>query len=193
VWIKFDRRAGWPAASLAVAICCFTLPLLGHASGSPRRLALHAAHVLGAGVWLGTVAAVLFAGASAAGPGSGAPSDDHPSDVREFLLGHLSPVALSGAGAVVAAGLVASLTYVGTAANLWATPYGRLLTVKGVLFCGVIACGFLNWRRRSAGASTGPPTALPTREPIGTAAVEILLAAAVVIVTAIFTELEHPG
>ena len=86
----------------------------------------------------------------------------------------------------------ASWTYVGSVANLWTTPYGRLLTVKGTLFAGVIACGFLNWRRRSGGAGNGPNAAPRTGEPVGTATIEILLAAAVVIVTAVFTELEHP-
>ena len=178
-WIKVDRRIGWLAASLAVVVCCVTLPLLGHAAGSPWRLALHAAHVLGAGVWLGTVAAVLIAHLL------------HPSDVRELLLRRLSPIAFSGAATLVAAGLVASWTYVGSVANLWTTPYGRLLTVKGTLFCGVIACGFLNWRRFSAGAGIGSVTARRA-EPVGAATLEVLLAAAVVIVTAMFTELEHP-
>jgi putative copper export protein len=178
-WINVDRRIGWLAASLAAVVCCFTLPLLGHAAGSPWRLALHAAHVLGAGVWLGTVAAVLTAHLL------------DPSDVRELLLRRLSPIAFSGAATLVAAGLVASWTYVGSVANLWTTPYGRWLAVKGTLFCGVIACGFLNWRRFSAGAGNG---SVPVRqaEPVGAATIEVLLAAAIVIVTAIFTELEHP-
>jgi putative copper export protein len=180
LWIKVDRRIGWLAASLAVVVCCFTLPLLGHAAGSPWRLTLHAVHVLGAGVWLGTVAAVLIAHLL------------QPSDVRELLLCHLSPVAFSGAATLVAAGLVVSWTYVGSVANLWTTPYGRLLMVKGALFCGVIACGFLNWRRFGAGADNGRATAPRTGEPVGAATIEVLLAAAVVIVTAIFTELEHP-
>jgi putative copper export protein len=93
---------------------------------------------------------------------------------------------------VVAAGLVASLTYVGSAGNLWTTPYGRLLTAKGVLFCGVIACGFLNWRSWSGGAVGGPAAAARSGESVGIVTIEILLAAAIVIVTAIFTELEHP-
>jgi copper resistance protein D len=176
LWVRVDRATGWSAASLAVVVSCCTLPLLGHATGSPWRLALHAAHVLGAGIWLGTVAAVLTAHLV------------HPSDVRELLLRRLSPIALSGAATLLAAGLVASWTYVGSVANLWMTPYGRLLTVKGTLFCGVAACGFLNWRRFGAGAATGRVTA----ETTGVATVEVLLAAAVVIVTAIFTELEHP-
>jgi putative copper export protein len=116
----------------------------------------------------------------------------YPSEVRELLLRDLSPIAFSGAATLVASGLVASWTYVGSVASLWATPYGRLLTVKGTLFCGVMACGFLNWRRFNAGARTGRVAAPRTGEPVGAATVEILLAAAVVIVTAIFTEVEHP-
>jgi putative copper export protein len=192
LWVKVDGRTGWPLASLGAVVCCFTLPLLGHAAGSPRRLVLHAAHVLGAGVWLGTVAAVLIAGGSGASRVSGRASDDRSPDVREFLLRRLSPIAFTGAAMVVAAGLVASLTYVGSAGNLWTTPYGRLLTAKGVLFCGVIACGFLNWRSWSAGAVGGPAAAPRSGESVGIVTIEILLAAAIVIVTAIFTELEHP-
>jgi putative copper export protein len=33
-WIKLDRRTGWPAASLAVLLCCLTLPLLGMPLGA---------------------------------------------------------------------------------------------------------------------------------------------------------------
>jgi putative copper resistance protein D len=176
LWVRVDRRTGWPAASLAVAVSCCTLPLLGHAAGSLWRVALHAAHVLGAGIWLGTLAAVLAAHLL------------YPSDVRELLLRRLSPIAFSGAATLVAAGLVASWTYLGSVANLWMTPYGRLLAVKGTLFCGVIACGFLNWRRFGAGAATGRVTS----ETTGVATIEVLITAAVVIVTAIFTELEHP-
>jgi putative copper export protein len=178
--INVARRIGWLAASLATVVCCFTVPMLGHAAGSPWRLALHAAHVLGAGVWLGTVAAVLIAHLQ------------HRSQVRELLLRRLSPVAFSGAATLLAAGLVASWTYVGSVANLWTTPYGRLLTLKGTMFCGVIACGFLNWRRFGAAPGHRRPAAPPAGEPVGAATIEVLLAAAVVIVTAVFTELEHP-
>jgi putative copper export protein len=119
---------------------------------------------------------------------------EHPSDVRELLLRRLSPVAFSGAATLVAAGLIASWTYVGSAANLWTTAYGRWLTVKMTLFCGVMACGFFNWRRFGAGSRNGRGrVAAPlTGEPVGAATIEVLLAAAVVIVTAIFTEIEHP-
>ena len=53
-----DRRVG--AGHGGWRGVCITLPLTGHAAGHPAQIALHALHVLAAGVWLGTLAAVVL-------------------------------------------------------------------------------------------------------------------------------------
>src|SRR5580704_17584499 len=63
------RRTLWPLATLATAGFTATIPFLGHASGNAVRMAVHALHILAAGVWLGTLAAVLLISVPPASPG----------------------------------------------------------------------------------------------------------------------------
>lgn len=163
------RRVAWVAASTASVALCVSLTLTGHAAGDPVRMAVHAAHLVGAGVWLGTLTALAIV----------APSID--AKTRAALFHEFSPFALTGAAVAGAAGVTAAWMYVGALDNLWLTAYGRTLAAKLVLVSGVAACGYTNWRRARAGAAPGRP-----------AAIELLLAAAVIVVTSILTELEHP-
>jgi putative copper export protein len=147
------RRAAWLAAAAASVALCVSLTLTGHAAADPVRMAIHAAHLVGGGVWLGTLAALF----------------------RRFSM-----LALAGAGLAVAAGATAALIYVGAFENLWATVYGRTLLVKLALVGGAASCGYLNWRRVRSDRLPSSATA------------ELLFALAIVVVTAVLTELEHP-
>jgi putative copper resistance protein D len=162
--IKVHRRIGWGAVACAAIACCLAVPLLGHAAGESKRLAFHAIHVFSAGLWLGSLAAILVA------------SRPHAPFLRRF-----APVALSGAALLSATGILSALEYVGPLSNLWGTAYGRVLLTKLALFGAVVGFGYVNWRRwRDAGGSDR------------IALVEIALALAVVLVTAVLTEIEHP-
>ena len=168
--IRVHRSAGWVLTTACVLACALSIPLLGHAEGQPLRVALHAAHIVGAGMWLGTLACVLLV--------RGVP-------IR--ALKHFAPIALAGASMAVAAGAIAAVQYVGSLGNLWETAYGRALVVKLTIFAAVLCCGYLNWRRWSASSlETGAER--PVRLPI----LEVLLAAAIVLVTSVLTELAHP-
>jgi putative copper export protein len=69
------------------------------------------------------------------------------------------------------------------ATELWRAPYSRWLALKVLLFLGVLALGFLNWRRTGRGDTRGVRT---------TVARELLLAGAVVLVTAVLVNTPLP-
>jgi len=110
-----------------------------------------------------------------------------PPAQRLALLRGVSPLALTGATLLLLPGIVMAWSYVGSVSNLWTTTYGQLLTVKLVLFGGIVACGLANWRRFGA-ERRGAATA----EHLWPVAIEALLAALVVVVTAALTEVAHP-
>ena len=166
------RRTGaWPIASLAVLAFCVTVPLVGHASGDPLHVTLHTIHLLGAGVWVGTLAAVLIV------------ARDAP--IRLTLLRRFAPIAMSGAAMLAGAGLVMSWWYLGVFSNLWTTGYGGMLALKVALVGCVAACGGVNWQTLRGAAAPDDRW-----RPI--VAMEVALAVAVVLVTSVLTETAHP-
>ena len=177
------RRAAWPLATLAVAIFTVTIPLLGHAAGSNYRLALHAVHILAAGVWLGTLAAIVCIRVPSTAVSIGPPVPVEK--MRLIILRRFSPLAIFGAAVVTAAGLVAAYTYLGAVSNLWLTGYGRVLVLKVALVGAVLLCGFTNWRR----LHRFRVEELSSRSII---LHEVALAVAVVVVTGFLTETGHP-
>ncbi len=144
----------------AVALAC-TFPLMGHAAGETTRFVLHGVHLLGGGVWLGTLAVLVMAS-----PGVS-------------LFERFSPLAIGGATLALSSGLGMTWLYLGSIANLWTTTYGRLLSAKLAVLLITAACGLVNWRRIRGGAA--PPAAT----------LEAVLALVAVAITAFLTETEH--
>ena len=161
----------------AVIVCaCVTLALVvalargGHTEGMPMRMLVQAVHILGGGVWLGTLGVVAAI--------SGSRTDDRARLLRAFF-----PLAVAGVATLAATGAIAAYTYVGAISNLWTTSYGRTLLVKLSLVAGALGCGYVNWR------SLRRPRAGPMAPALRW---ELRLAAAIVIATGILTELAHP-
>jgi putative copper export protein len=165
---------GWPVASALAVACCYALPLLGHAAGEPARVLLHGSHVLGAGLWLGALGALHLGHSSRAS--------------RDNDLAHFAPLALTGAVVIVITGAFSVWLYLGAPSNLWAHPYGRTLLLKLAAVTGVALCGAMNWRRYR-GDATGDRLA---PDSLRVVTMELLLAAFVVALTAVLTELPHP-
>jgi len=163
-------RATRIVATVTAALAVAALALTGHAEGEPARLLVHVVHLIAAGTWLGTLAVLCVAWRAL------------PGAAMTTTLRRFSPVALTSAGLLALSGLTAAYLYLGSPANLWSTAYGRLLSAKLVVLCGVLACGFANWRRvRSEHA--------PVRRVV---ALEVIFATAIVAVTAWLTETGHP-
>ncbi len=155
---------------------CATLALVvalargGHTEGMPTRMVVQAAHILGGGLWLGTLAVVAAV--------SGGRADDRARLLRAFF-----PLAVAGVATLAATGAIAAYTYVGAISNLWTTGYGRTLLAKLSLVAGALGCGYVNWLslRRPRAGSMAPAFRW-----------ELMFAAAIVIATGILTELAHP-
>jgi len=159
-------RAGWFTWTLCAILFCAALPLLGHAGGSNARLLLHATHIFATSVWLGTLTAIVVL----------------LNDGGKLLIRSFSPVALVCSAVVVLTGIIVAGLYVASPDNLVATTYGRTLLLKVGLFLGILACGWMNWRRLRIHSSGR----------VSTLRAELAFAAAVILVTGILTEMEHP-
>ena len=181
-WTRWPT-GGWWLTALAAAGAWVTLPLTGHAAGFDTVLPhiAQVAHGIGAGLWVGALAVIV---AVAPPLGRGPEGRGRVADlVRRF-----SPVALAAVSTIVVAGVVSGVLYLGSVDDLWATPYGRVLLLKVVLFLAAGAVGGYNWRRLTPrlGESSGPARLLRS------ARLELLLAAAVLLVTAFLVHLAMP-
>jgi putative copper export protein len=182
VTLDTTARSVTPLRERLVALgACAAVPLTGHAMSFPAGAAvgagLTALHVLGAGLWIGTLGALLLLSRPA----------ELPAALKRF-----APVALAGSGVLVASGVAASWGTLGTLPLppvLLASDYGRVLALKLLLLAGIVALGAWHWRKAAPQLAEGGPDAAFRR----TAWLEILLAVAVLAVTAFLGLMEPPG
>ncbi len=181
-WTRWPR-GGWWLTALAVAGAWITLPLTGHAASFDSSLPhlAQVAHGIGAGLWIGALAAVVVV----------APAlRREPEGHGRFadLVRRFSPLALAAVATIALSGVVTGVFYVGSVDDLWATPYGRALMLKVVLFLATGTVGAYNWRRLTPrlGEASG------TGRLLRSARLELLLAAAVLLVTAALVHLAMP-
>ncbi|MEO8138914.1 MAG: CopD family protein [Gemmatimonadota bacterium] len=171
----------------ALAVTC-TSPLTGHAVehpwGLPLGVGLHALHLIGGGVWLGTLLSILVAGLRAITTPS--LPRDHAAVARMITV--FSPVALTGAGLAVGAGLLMAYAYIGDFASLWGTTYGRTLLVKTGLLVITMALGAWNWRRVTPRLGSSRGTSELTRS----ATIELCIGALLLAATAVLVALPAP-
>lgn len=161
----------WPlfyAGSLGLVLA---MPLLGHAAGSWSRHLMHVTHNLATALWLGTLGVITIASWR---PWARSSVDG--------LVAAFSPIALASAGAAFVSGVVAAWVYVGSWPALGTTSYGRVLTLKLLGVAVIVACGWTNWRAVRVGPSARS----------GVMTTESLAALAVIGLTGVLTETEHP-
>ena len=185
-WIaRASAPAWWFVAVVALGVVT-TLALSSHAMGvergRPWLVAADALHGLTAGTWIGSLAVILAVGRGA---------DRSHLDVSAFAaqIRSFSPLALASGITLVTMGLALSWTHVQTFANLFGTPYGRILIAKVGLAGAVFAAGFWNWRR-------GLPDCEHPRGAAalqGRAAGEVFLALGVLLLTAVLVNSPKPG
>jgi putative copper export protein len=168
-------------AALAVAA---TEPLTGHAVehpwGAALGVGLHTVHLLGAGIWIGSLFTMFQSGLRIAG-------DSDATDVAE-MVAVFSPTALLGAGLAILAGTVMGIAYVGDLAALTGTNYGRALLIKVGLLGITLGIGAWNWKR--VRLRLGSPEG--TRELRKSAGVELFVALCLIAVTAVLVALPAP-
>lgn len=176
--IRFNRQAGWLLYTAAALALCAIIPRLGHGATSNGRLVLHTLHLLGVSAWLGTLTVIVLLYFGKWTWDSGSPIRD----TLAILLGRFSRIALPAAGITIITGIVAASIYVGSFSKLFTTSYGRTLLVKIGAFVCILACGWSNWRRTRTGKAPRPQTLIG----------ELIFTAAVLVVTGVLTETEHP-
>jgi putative copper export protein len=151
--------------------------------GAPRLVPLAVAfdtlHVLGAGSWLGTLFVLVVAAFPAIGRG----------ERTTAILERFSPLALGSAALVAATGAFASWLHLERLSALWTTPYGRTLLLKLAILGGVAALGAYNWRVVTPRIRASGDGAALRR----TALLELTLAAALIVVTAVLVATPLPA
>ena len=181
-WVR-QPRVGWWMTGLAAAGAWVALPLTGHAMSVTSRLPwiVQVGHGLGAGLWIGTLAGVVFLAFRLARDPAGHPRIG--SLVRRF-----SPLAIGAVVIIFLSGVVTAVFYVDSVSELWSTGYGRTLLLKVGLFAAIGAVGAYNWRRLTPrlGDARG------TRTLLVSARLELALAVVLLAVTAVLVHLAMP-
>jgi putative copper export protein len=168
--------------ALAVAA---TSPLTGHAVehpwGAATGVGLHALHLLGGGVWIGTLFTLVWGGLRLA--------RERDAAAVATMVNAFSPVALTGAALAIGAGSLLAFAYVGDVTALVATRYGITLLLKLSLLALTLALGAWNWRRvRPRLGSSLASTSLRR-----SATIELVIALCLLAVTAVLVALPAPN
>jgi len=171
-----------PIAALALAA---TLPLTGHFRVLPSGVLLGvltgSLHLIGGGLWLGTLALVASVGWIGGVEG-------RQSRVARLII-RFSPVALTGAAITGLSGVVTAWQTVASFSSTTGTPYGRTLLLKLGCLVGVAALGAWNWRVVQPRLAAGTGEGLLRRS----ALTELTLGAILLVITALLVVLPAPG
>jgi copper resistance protein D len=175
-------RRGRVAAALGGALAATSFAWTGHVHALPEHLGtsmLLMLHLVCAAFWLGALAPL----ASVIGD-----ADPARSAALARRFGHIAlwlVALLIAAGAMVLAQLLSSFS------DLWRTDYGRLVTLKMALVAAMLACAALNKLSLAPALGAGGERAASgLRRSI---AVEMGLAAGILLATAFFTSVVGPG
>ncbi|MGQ0648268.1 MAG: copper resistance D family protein [Gemmatimonadaceae bacterium] len=180
--VQITRQSRRRVATALVVSIAGAPAFMGHANSAPKltvpAVLADIAHLLAAGVWIGTlVVMVVVALPGADGESAGA------------LVRVFSPWALTGASTLGATGLFASWLHVREWPLLWGSPYGRILCLKLILVLIVVGVGAINWKRMAPRLShPGGVSQLRTA-----ARAELWMAAFVFAVTAILVATPLPN
>jgi putative copper export protein len=186
-WIPFRGRPflGWRLTTVAAIALAATYPLTGHPRSVPVGalfgVLTQSLHVIGAGIWLGTLGVLTLVAWSGDEAGRG-------SRVQRVIAG-FSPVALTGAGLLALSGTITGVQTVGSFGAILGSDYGRTLAIKLLLLGGVAAVGAYNWKVVQPKLATGSGEGLLRRSALAELGVGFLLLA----VTALLVTLPAPG
>ena len=137
----------WRIAGAGAVLVAAGFAFSGHAAVGDRisrslSIAADIVHLLAAGAWVGTLAAVALAGIPAA---MRAPEGARGA-IAAALVNVFSPLALVSAGALAVTGTFAAWEHIGGIGALLHTDYGQALLWKLGAVAVVAAIGAVNWR-----------------------------------------------
>lgn len=174
----------WIAALVFAFIAGATPAFAGHAAAVEQMSAVpifnDAVHFIAASAWLGTLAVLLFAGVPAVVRASHQPFADTATLVRVF-----SPLALFAAAVAIFTGTVSAFVHIKAISELWTTPYGQTLSIKLLIVMLTATTGAYNWKVVSPRLGTEHATLHVRRSALA----EVIIAAAIVAVTAVLVAL----
>ena len=182
--------AGWLSAAAGASAVMLAAPLTGHATAVEEAGAwgypLDAIHVLGAGVWIGTLGVLV----STVLLPLRQETDEARGRLAAVFTNAFHPIALVGAALTIAAGAVLSFRYLGgSLGNLWTSSWGRTLLLKLALLAGVAAFGAWNWRVMKPALGSADAARRLTRSALS----ELTIATLLLIVTAVLVARPLPG
>lgn len=182
------RASGrWLPVRVVALLLAFTPAFAGHAIAAERLVALAVVsdglHILGAAGWLGTLAVMLIVGITAA-----LATVEDQGALAADLVTSFSPVALACAGLAGVTGVLSAWIHTDQLADLWSTPYGRVLLLKLGILTIVAASGAYNWRRVLPRLGDRVGAARVSKS----ATLEVLVAVLVLFVTAVLVALPTP-
>jgi copper transport protein len=177
---RASTTIGTPVALTGVLGMVLAPALSGHAAASDHfvlSVVLDVLHVAAAGLWLGSLLMVLFAGI----PAMRRLGNGDPDAAISALVNSFHPLALFCAPLVVVAGIASGWMRLGSVGALWSTDYGMTLVRKTVMVVLVLAAGAYNSiRARRRLAESGGP-----RRILISGTIELLFAAIVLALTTV--------
>lgn len=184
--VRRGMADGWRILAGSALGVTVSFAMSGHAAAaSAFAMTIDALHVLGAGGWIGSLAAVALIAIPVSVRTTDADRHVRVADlVRAF-----SPVALACAVLIAGTGLLAGWRNLGSVSALWQARYGQVLLVKLGLLSVAAATGFFNWRYVLPALGTETATARLRRS----ATVELVAALLVLIVTAVLVATPMPA
>jgi copper transport protein len=186
----FAARAsiiGWILASVGAVLICLSEALTGHAassSSSAVAIAVDVTHVLGAGGWIGGLAALLLS----VFPAIGALDHGQESHAGSRIVRAYHASAVESVAIVVISALAAAWLRLPSVGALWGTTYGRILLIKFCVVLILLAFGGYHWRR-VVSVEWGADTGGKFRR---SAAAELVVGAIVVAITAVLISTPLP-
>jgi putative copper resistance protein D len=127
---------GVPVVAFFAALAVTLLPFTGHARTDAGAVFADMVHALSAAMWAGGITAL----ASLRPPGGWSSAE------AQSLLERFGRVALLAFAVTAFTGLVRASEQIRDVGELWTTPYGELLVVKGVAVLAMLGLS-LAWRR----------------------------------------------
>jgi putative copper export protein len=164
------RRIGLSIAAASTLAVMAVHVAAGHAAGGRTKdwasIAAQSGHFAAVGLWLGGLAALLFALRGA------------PSESKSRSIGRFSTVAVIGLVVVLTTGLVRAFVELSGWDDLWSTGYGRAVMAKTLLIGGIALLAAVNrWRNLPQAATSLQPLRRTSRGELTLAAIAVAVAA----------------
>ncbi len=182
-----EASTSWWFAAAATLFCANIPALSGHSAGTDRfhvlAVGADAVHIIAAGTWMGTLAALLIVVRVAVKRGAGA------TDVLPGVVTAFSPLALWSTATLVGTGLFATWLHVGSLGGLFGSTYGRILLFKVGIVAVAAGLGAYNWKRLTPrlGSAEGSKAFMS-----GSARSEVVMGLLVLLLTAVLVVTAHP-